>query len=98
MKTSLYIRQTLAVAPSLARRPAWRAGKQIKQVILAFFGLMVLSSPQAATAQQAGDFGYTTDGAAITITNYTGTNLEVVIPGAIQNLPVTDIAPYAFAG
>jgi hypothetical protein len=44
------------------------------------------------------DFAYTTDGALVTITGYTGTGGDVVIPATIGGLPVTQIGNEAFKG
>jgi hypothetical protein len=41
-------------------------------------------------------FTYTTNNDTITITGYSGTNTTVIIPGAINGLPVTGIGSYAF--
>ncbi len=44
------------------------------------------------------EFEYTTNGGAITITNYTGPGGDVTIPGMIDGLPVTGIGKSAFLG
>jgi len=64
--------------------------------LLVLFGLALLSTPLAATADQYGDFTYSTNGSAITITGYTGAGGAVTIPGTINGLPVTSIGNYAF--
>ena len=51
--------------------------------------MFLLAGPIAATAGQYGDFTYSSDGSAITITGYTGPGGAVVIPGTIEGLPVT---------
>lgn len=48
------------------------------------------------TVGRALDYTYTSDGSAITITRYTGTNNIITIPDAISGLPVTTIATEAF--
>ncbi|RYD36371.1 MAG: hypothetical protein EOP86_06155, partial [Verrucomicrobiaceae bacterium] len=53
---------------------------------------VLLFCVSALKAEQAGDFTYTVDGAAVTVTGYTGMSELVVIPGKIANLPVTAIA------
>ena len=45
---------------------------------------------------RAQDFSYSTYNGTITITGYTGTNGEVVLPGTINGLPVTTIESNAF--
>jgi hypothetical protein len=47
-------------------------------------------------ADQFGDFTYASSGSAITITGYTGTGGEVVIPSLIIGLPVTSIGESSF--
>ena len=56
-----------------------------------------------ASASVAGDFEYTVDYVdwwgderVVQITGYTGPGGEVVIPDAIEGLPVTSIGDYAF--
>ena len=63
----------------------------MKNTLLALLGFILLSTPRAATAQQFGDFTYTSDGSAITITGYTGPGGAVTIPATIIGLPVTRI-------
>jgi len=85
-----------AVGLNLAARPANRKGIQIKPIILALWGFLVLSAPGAAVAQQYEGFDYTNNGSAITITGYTGTNEVVTIPDTIDGLPVASIGTNAF--
>ena len=47
---------------------------------------------------QSGDYYYTNNGGVITITGYFGTGGTVIIPAAINSLPVTSLGPSAFAG
>src|SRR5712675_1367782 len=54
--------------------------------------LFLWALPFAAKAQ----FTFITNGNAITITGYTGTNGNVVIPDIISGLPVTSIRSSAF--
>ena len=68
----------------------------MKNTRLALLGLVLLITPQAITAQQFGDFTYTSDGSAIIITGYTGTNGPVTIPDSITGLPVSAIGENAF--
>ena len=44
----------------------------------------------------ASDFAYTADGGEVTITDYIGTSEHVLIPSAIDGLPVTALADKAF--
>jgi uncharacterized delta-60 repeat protein len=62
-----------------------------------FFSLQLLAFSVCLLSAQA-QFNYTTNNGAITITGYTGSGGAVVIPGAINSLPVTAIGPTAFAG
>ena len=48
----------------------------MKSTLLTLLGFLLLT-PLSATAQQSGDFDYTSDGSAITITGYTGLGGEV---------------------
>ena len=59
-----------------------------------FLGFLLIAALTAAQAQ----FGYMTNagGTSVTITNYTGTGGAVVIPSAINGLPVTAIGQQAF--
>jgi len=66
------------------------------KTLLALLGLILLTAPLAATAQQFGDFTYSSDGTAITITGYTGAGGAVIIPDAISGLPVTRLGIQAF--
>ncbi|HZM02207.1 MAG TPA: hypothetical protein VFC44_04210 [Candidatus Saccharimonadales bacterium] len=52
----------------------------------------LLSLPAAAQAQ----FDFTTNNGTLTITNYTGNGGTVVIPSAINGLPVVSIGDMAF--
>lgn len=63
-------------------------------VALGLLWLGGLMMPLAA--QQAGDFNYSSDGAAITITGHTGEGGAVAIPSAIAGLPVRVIGNNAF--
>jgi hypothetical protein len=54
--------------------------------------------PLGAAAAQSGDFTYTTNNGAITITKYTGPGGAVTIPDKINSLPVTTIGAGAFSG
>ena len=53
-------------------------------------------APLAVEAAQSGDFMYSSDGSAITITGYTGYGGAVIVPGTIAGLPVTRIGEAAF--
>ena len=68
----------------------------MKNTLLALLGFILLADPLAATAQQSGDFTYSSDGSAITITGYTGPGGAVTIPDTIIGLPVTTIGNTAF--
>ena len=66
----------------------------MKRTLLVLLGWLLLVVPAAVQAQ----FGYitNTDGATLTITNYTGTNTVVIIPTNIGGLTVTGIGTNAF--
>jgi hypothetical protein len=68
----------------------------MKSALLALLGFIPLSTPLAVSAQQFGDFTYSSDGSAITITQYTGPGGAVTIPNTITGLPVTTIGSAAF--
>jgi BspA type Leucine rich repeat region (6 copies) len=68
----------------------------MKNTLFSLLGLILISAPLAATAQQLGDFTYSSDGSAITITGYTGLGGAVTIPDTISGLPVTTIGFEAF--
>ena len=80
----------LAMQPNLTHHTETK-GTNMKNTLLALLGILLLSTPLAATAQQFGDFTYTSDGSAITITGYTGPGGAVNIPDTITGLPVTAI-------
>jgi hypothetical protein len=63
--------------------------------ICVLMSLIVFAS-SSAFADQYGDFTYTVSGGAVTITRYTGAGGAVVIPSAINGMPVVSIGSYAF--
>src|SRR3954447_13521900 len=74
----------------------------MKNTLLALLGFFLLSTPLAVTAEQSGDFTYTSDGFTATITGYYGTGGAVIIPPVVWDdfplvwLPVRGIGNYAF--
>jgi len=70
----------------------------MKHSLLVLFGSALLCGPMAATAQQYGDFTYTTNAGAVTITGYTGSGGPVTIPSTMNGLPVVSIGVRAFFG
>ena len=64
----------------------------MKNTLIALFGWLLLATPAAVHAQ----FTYITTNGTITITGYTGTNDDVIIPSTIDGLPVTSIGDNAF--
>jgi hypothetical protein len=72
----------------------------MKQIPLALMGVIVLSTPLAATAQPLSYFTWTTNGNAITITGLTNSGYigAVTVPATINGLPVTSIGDNAFSG
>ena len=64
---------------------------------LSLIGFLCLSS--SALALQYGDFTYTVNADnTVTITKYTGTGGNVIIPSTINSIPVVGIGDYAFYG
>src|SRR5689334_20011237 len=68
----------------------------MKRTLLARAGFIFLLTPLVVTAQQFGDFTYSSYGGVITITGYTGPGGVVTIPAAITGLPVASIGDFAF--
>ena len=64
--------------------------------LLQFLAALCLLSVISAKAAQSGDFTYTANSTAVTITGYTGTGGAVTIPSSIEDLPVTSIGNNAF--
>jgi cytohesin len=58
--------------------------------------ILTCAGTQTATSEQSVDFTYSSDGAAINITGYTGSVGVVNIPGTINALPVGNICRGAF--
>jgi hypothetical protein len=76
------------------RSVAAKKAKNYENTLLALLGLILLSTPLAATAQQLDDFTYLSDGSAITITGYTGPGGDVPIPASINGITdKTDLRP-----
>jgi len=75
----------------LLHKPRLHAGISWLQPLL-----LLLAVAIAVKADQYSDFTYSTDGTNVTITGYTGTNSNVVIPDTISDLPVTGIGNGAF--
>ena len=61
----------------------------MKRIPLVLGLLLLLARPLAVSADQFGDFTYTNDGSAISITGYTGAGGAVVMPSMIDGVPVT---------
>ena len=66
--------------------------------VLPTSGLLLLSLLLLLPTAAWGQFEFVTNNGAITITAYTGPGGQVAIPGSINDLPVTTIGDYAFAG
>jgi hypothetical protein len=62
------------------------------------FHFQILLIVLGTVLAEAQDFTYTTNNGTLTITGYTGTNDMVVIPSAINGLPVTSIGTNSFDG
>ena len=56
---------------------------------------LALVLPNMAFALQSGDFSYTVSDNTVTITGYTGVGGKVVIPSAIEGMPVVGIGGYS---
>ena len=75
----------------------------IALLLASMTGVMVLDQSIGAASAgtvimgtTTGDFEYSSNGTAITITRYTGSNTTLVIPSMIDGLPVVAIGDYAF--
>jgi hypothetical protein len=68
----------------------------MKTKLPALLGFILLTATMAAEADQYGDFTFTSNGSAITITGYTGTNGVETIPSTINGLPVTVLQGLVF--
>jgi len=64
----------------------------MKPAIMKLLLLVLVALPAMVQAQ----FTFTTNNGSITITGYTGTDANIVIPGTINGYPVTSIASNAF--
>jgi len=62
------------------------------------YGLAYASDQSFTTATLPTEFNYWINNGAVTITRYNGPGGDVIIPYAINGLPVTGIGDYAFAG
>jgi hypothetical protein len=72
--------------------------QNMKNTLPALLSFTVLSAPLVATAQlQFGDFYYTYNGSAVTITGYAGRGGAVVIPASVIGFPVVAIGDNAFS-
>jgi hypothetical protein len=69
-----------------------RKGNEMKRVTLFLSGLLFLVATEARA-----QFTYTIINGTITITGYTGTNGDVIIPSTIGGLAVTSIGGSAFS-
>lgn len=71
----------------------------MKQMLQVVRGFVLLAMVIPAVAQTEGDFTYTNDGSAITITRYSAKALGgvVIVPREIAGLPVRAIGEFAFA-
>jgi hypothetical protein len=70
----------------------------MKQAIkLIALSVLLLLSALAVKADQYGYFTYSTDGTNVTITGYTGSGGNVIIPDFIAGLPVTSIVYPTFS-
>ena len=71
-------------------------GSKVLSVILVLAMAAVWLPAGVASAAVSGDFEYTVSESEVTITSYTGSGGDVVIPGTIEGLPVTRIGSNAF--
>ena len=65
-------------------------------VFILTIGILITSLPFTCFAEATGDYEYAINNGTVTITAYTGTASAVVIPSAIDGLPVTEIGENAF--
>ncbi len=77
-------------------RPGLRLSLTRRGWALFLSALFLAATAPVVEALQSGDFIYTTDGIAITITGYTGSGGELSIPDTIDGLTVTGIGEQAF--
>jgi hypothetical protein len=77
-------------------RLAMRKRNTVERAARPLWGLMLLAASVAATAQQSGDFTYSTNASGATITTYTGSGGTVTIPDTIDGLQVIAIGTNAF--
>jgi hypothetical protein len=92
---------TLVATPSTGWYFAGWAGNTSGCVVVDNVLTATIAQPLAVSAtffQQGAYYAYMANNGTITITAYTGTVTDVLIPGAIFGLPVTGIASNAFAG
>src|ERR1700677_2456556 len=64
----------------------------VRKSLLLCFCLALFAGPFAARAQ----FTLTTNNGTITVSAYSGTSANVVIPATTNSLPVTSVASYTF--
>ena len=70
----------------------------MKDKLRALFSFILLFAPRVATVQRFGEFTYTSEGAAITITPYTDPGCVVTIPdnsGESVNLTLRRLSIYS---
>jgi lysophospholipase L1-like esterase len=89
LKTQTSIRRVVAVLGTVIQR--FSAISSWHKLLLILCGMA-----HPVSAAQSGDFTYTVNGSAITLTGYTGPGGDVSIPDVINNQPVTAIAAKAF--
>jgi hypothetical protein len=70
----------------------------MKRTVLYILGCILLMAPWALTARDNNDFVYVPSASGASVTSYTGTNADVVVPDTLGSLPVTAIAALAFVG
>lgn len=59
-------------------------------------GMAVLWASLVVSGVEQTQWGYATNGGAITVTNHYGNNDQVIVPNTMDGLPVTSIGNYAF--
>lgn len=75
----------------------WKCSSAILVIASLLFGLFPIQSFAATNTYVSGNFVYTISSGEATITGYTGTSTNVLIPAAIGGNPVTAIGSKAFA-
>jgi len=91
------IRMSPCAANQRRTRPAARRARQAGFAFAGFLVAFLALSASALPDSVQKDFTFATNGSALTITEYRGTNTAVIIPEMVYGYPVTTIGEQAFA-